>query len=133
MLNKEWQQCDGYDMGVFHLIWAAALSIARGMETATTSNRNETHLYDILQFDQDVQRRPSRVLQGGANHSRCHCLGNEAMVVRADAGGIATKSSPGCTCRESAVTVCISASPPVRASTTGKVAISSVSRTMFPQ
>jgi len=21
MLNKEWQQCDGYDMGVFHLIW----------------------------------------------------------------------------------------------------------------
>ena len=30
-------------MGVFQMSWVGALSIARGMETAPTSNRNETH------------------------------------------------------------------------------------------
>jgi len=31
------------DLGVFQMSWVGALSIARGMETAPTSNRNETH------------------------------------------------------------------------------------------
>ena len=38
------------DLGVFQMSWVGALSIARGMETAPTSNRNETHPNDLGVF-----------------------------------------------------------------------------------
>ena len=68
------------EMGVFQMSWVGALSIARGMETAPTSNRNETHPNEIaLPPEPALSRTKGRLAMTG-KVARCGSLLKHGIV-----------------------------------------------------